>query len=86
MRFSRENLSGAGRFGRGGLAGRLAGMVVMIGWAVAVFVALLVFAALVLGLRGHVTRFRRAADSAASELTPALGTLRANMPDPRGNP
>lgn len=52
-------------------------MVVLVAWAVAVFVALLVGAALALGLHGHLARLARATRTANSDLTPTLTALAA---------
>ncbi|HEY9473289.1 MAG TPA: hypothetical protein VIS06_05475 [Mycobacteriales bacterium] len=51
-------------------------MVVLVAWAVAVFVALLVCAALALGLRGHLARLARATRAAESDMVPTLDALR----------
>lgn len=60
-------------------------MVVLIAWAVAVFVALLVVAALALGLRGHLARFRRAAEGSVTDLAPVLDTLQSGTEQLRMN-
>lgn len=58
-------------------------MVVLVAWAVAVFVALLVGAALTLGLHGHLARTARAARAAESDLVPTLEVLRRSRPTSR---
>lgn len=55
-------------------------MVLVIGWATAGFVVLLLLAALAVGLSGHVTRFHRAVRAAQADLEPAIRELNQVLP------
>lgn len=54
-------------------------MIVLAVWIAAVVVALVVFAALGLGLYGHLRRFTRAAETVQGDVTASLTALRGSL-------